>query len=195
MWHTIWQDMLVPGVPIAEKILRTVAVYIFLLLGLRLAGKRELTQLNPFDLVVLLVLSNTVQNAIIGNDNSLIGGILGAAVLLGLNYIVVRFLYTHPALDRIIEGDPTQLIRNGRVLEHRLKRELITKEELEQAARKQGIETLHEVKSCRLETGGALTFTAREPTADDERQRVIVDRLDALESRLTQLTQLLHRSA
>jgi uncharacterized membrane protein YcaP (DUF421 family) len=189
VWHTIWRDLVIPGVPVIEKVIRTLGVYIFLLLGLRLAGRRELTQLNPFDLVVLLVLSNTVQNAIIGNDNSLLGGILGGAVLLGINYWVVRFLYSHPILDRWVEGDPTMLIRNGRVIEHRLRREVITRAELEQAARKQGIESLEGVKSCRLETGGALTFTATEPTREDERQNTILRRLDAIDARLQQLSQ------
>lgn len=189
LWHTVWQDMLVPGVPFAEKLLRTVGVYVALLVGLRLAGKRELTQLNAFDLVVLLLLSNTVQNAIIGNDNSLVGGIAGAAILLALNYGVVRFLYSHAALDRLVEGDPTVLMREGKILERRLRRELVTRAELEQAARKQGIESLHQVSSCRLETGGALTFTVREPTADDERQAALMARLDAVEGQLAELLQ------
>lgn len=183
LWHTLYQDMLVPGVPVAEKLLRTVAVYVFLLVGLRLAGKRELGQLNPFDLVVLLVLSNTVQNAIIGNDNSLVGGLLGAAVLLVLNYGVVRFLYQHPALDRLLEGDSAVLVRDGKVITRRLERELITKGQLEAAARRQGIESLQDVKTCRLETGGALTFVAREPTPQDQRYESLMTRLDGLESR------------
>src|SRR5512140_63883 len=105
MDSNIWNDLVVPGIPIADKILRPILVYIFLIVGLRLAGKRELAQLNPFDLVVLLTISNTVQNAIIGNDNSVLGGIIGAATLLVVNYGVVKFLYSHETLDRIIEGD------------------------------------------------------------------------------------------
>src|SRR5215467_3170766 len=101
----LWRDILHPDVSILEKILRPILVYFFLIVSLRLAGKRELAQLNPFDLVVLLTLSNTVQNAIIGNDNSVSGGIIGAATLLALNYVVVRFLYSHENLDRIVEGD------------------------------------------------------------------------------------------
>src|SRR5439155_7072106 len=101
--------------PVLEKIIRTLVVYGFLLVGLRLAGKRELSQLNPFDLVVLLLLSNTVQNAIIGNDNSLMGGIVGAAALLVLNAAVVRTLFHFGKLDAI-EGKPDLLIRKGRVL-------------------------------------------------------------------------------
>src|ERR687888_507462 len=113
MQMPFFHDMFVLGVPVAEKILRPVLVYAFLIVGLRLAGKRELAQLNPFDLVVLLTLSNTVQNAIIGNDNSVFGGIIGATTLLTVNYIVVRFLYSHETLDRLIEGQPELLVENG----------------------------------------------------------------------------------
>src|SRR5262252_10298828 len=98
-------DMFVLTLPIAEKMIRPVVVYVFLIVGLRLAGKRELAQLNAFDLVVLLTISNTVQNAIIGEDNSVTGGLIGATTLLLVNYIVVRFLYSHEALDRLVEGD------------------------------------------------------------------------------------------
>src|SRR5713101_5939174 len=91
----IWHDLFALGIPVVEKIIRPILVYIFLIVGLRLAGKRELAQLNTFDLVVLLTISNTVQNAIIGDDNSLSGGVIGAATLLIVNYIVVRTLYGH----------------------------------------------------------------------------------------------------
>src|SRR5467141_3881469 len=97
--ETALHHMFALGLPVAEKILRPIVVYVFLIAGLRLAGKRELAQLNPFDLVVLLTLSNTVQNAIIGNDNSITGGIIGAATLLAINYLVVRFLYGHKKLE------------------------------------------------------------------------------------------------
>src|SRR5258708_8854491 len=102
----IWRDMFVITLPILEKILRPVIVYFFLVVMLRLSGKRELVQLNPFDLVVLLTLSNTVQNAIIGDDNSVSGGLLGATSLLVVNYLNVRFLYHPQNLDLIGEGGP-----------------------------------------------------------------------------------------
>src|SRR6516162_8931838 len=106
-------DMFVLGLPVAEKILRPIVVYVFLVVGLRLAGKRELAQLNPFDLVVLLTLSNTVQNAIIGDDNSVTGGVIGAATLLLINHGVVRYLYGHDRIERIVEGDSDVLIDDG----------------------------------------------------------------------------------
>src|ERR1700740_960546 len=102
----LWTDMFHLALPVLEKILRPIIVYVFLIVGLRLAGKRELAQLNPFDLVVLLTLSNTVQNAIIGDDNSVSGGLIGAATLLLVNYVLVRFISRHEKIERFIEGDP-----------------------------------------------------------------------------------------
>src|SRR6185436_2236734 len=115
MHSALWRDLFHPDVSILEKILRPSLVYFFLIISLRLAGKRELAQLNPFDLIVLLTLYNTVQNAIIGNDNSVSGGIIGAATLLTLNYFVVRFLYSHERIDRVVEGDAAVLIEDGRL--------------------------------------------------------------------------------
>jgi uncharacterized membrane protein YcaP (DUF421 family) len=175
-------DLLIPGIPVAEKLIRTIAVYAFLLAGLRLAGKRELSQLNAFDLVVLLLLSNTLQNAIIGNDNSLTGGIIGGAALLLINATVVRVLYHFNKLDAI-EGKPDTLIRKGRLLRHHLERELITVAELESAARRQGIPSLAHVHECRLETGGALTFIQRTPSDEDVRHHETIGLLARLEAR------------
>ena len=173
-------DLFALGIPIGEKLVRTIAVYIFLLVGLRLAGKRELGQLNPFDLVVLLLLSNTLQNAIIGNDNSLLGGIIGATALLGINWLVVRYLYAHRGAARLLEGDADVLIDDGKLQHARLSRELITQDELESAARRQGIEGLHQVQTCRLEIGGVLTFVPKLPTDNDVRHRELLDRFDAV---------------
>ncbi len=176
-------DLLHPGIPFIEKLLRTVVVYGFLLVGLRLAGKRELGQLNPFDLVVLLLLSNTLQTAIIGDDNSLAGGVVGATALLALNWAVVRYLYDHPMFERLLAGRTDYLIRNGRVLEKHLRRELITREELLAAARRQGFESLEHVATCRLEVGGALTFIAKAPTEDERRHREVMTRLEEIGTR------------
>src|SRR5947207_10650397 len=126
----MWNDIFVMGAAFLEKILRPILVYFFLVIALRVFGKRELAQLNPFDLVVLLSLSNTVQNAIIGNDNSLTGGLLGALSLLGMNYLVVRFLFRHRRLDQIFEGKPTTLIDNGKLQKKALANELLTHAEL-----------------------------------------------------------------
>jgi uncharacterized membrane protein YcaP (DUF421 family) len=183
----MYQDLFVLGVPLAEKLVRTLCVYAFLLVGLRLAGKRELGQLNPFDLVVLLLLSNTVQNAIIGNDNSLAGGVFGASALLLINWVVVRYLYDHPVVARWFEGDADMLIESGKIHDLRLKRELITHAELEAAARRQGIDGLHQVQTCRLEVGGALTFVPCAPTDAEIRHKELLRHFDVLSQRLAAL--------
>jgi len=188
--HGIWKDMFVLGLPVLEKILRPIIVYIFLIVGLRLSGKRELAQLNPFDLIVLLTLSNTVQNAIIGDDNSVTGGIIGAASLLAINYLVVRFLYDHRKVDQIVEGSSDILVEDGIVYEHKLKKELITREELAAAARKQGFETLSEVRQCILEPGGTLTFIAKKPDTEDIRHQELLKKFDALTEELARLRKL-----
>jgi len=179
--------LLLPAMSIPEKILRTIVVYFFLLAGLRLAGKRELGQLNAFDLVVLLLLSNTVQNAIIGPDDTLSGGLIGATTLIVVNWIVVRFLYSHPNLDKIVEGEADCLVRDGKILYENLKKETITVPELELAARKQGFASLDDVEKAMIEVGGALTFVAKRPTEHDERHREIVSRLDAMSAAQNEL--------
>jgi uncharacterized membrane protein YcaP (DUF421 family) len=178
--HDIWKDMFVLGLPLLEKILRPVIVYTFLVVSLRLSGKRELVQLNPFDLVVLLTFSNTVQNAIIGDDNSVSGGIIGATSLLVMNYLVVRFLYNHGKIDQIVEGQSDVLIEMGNVKADRLKKELITTAQLAAAARKQGFDSLEEVDKCILEPGGTLSFAGKKPGTEDVRHQELVTRLEKL---------------
>jgi uncharacterized membrane protein YcaP (DUF421 family) len=185
--HNMWKDMFVISLPILEKILRPILVYIFLVVMLRLSGKRELVQLNPFDLVVLLTLSNTVQNAIIGDDNSVSGGLLGATSLLATNYLVVRFLYNHTKLDQLVEGRADALIENGKVRMKHLKRELITLAQLEAAARKQGFASLAEVDQCILEPGGTLSFIGKKPDVEDVRHREILSNLEKLREEITLL--------
>ena len=185
--HGVWRDMFVITLPILEKILRPVIVYFFLVVMLRLSGKRELVQLNPFDLVVLLTLSNTVQNAIIGDDNSVSGGILGASSLLAVNYLTVRFLYKHKKLDQIVEGKADVLIENGKLRPEHLKKELITTAQLEAAARKQGFASLDEVDQCILEPGGTLSFIGKKPDADVVRHKEVLDHIDRLKDELALL--------
>ena len=180
MHSKLWTDMFVLALPVAEKILRPVFVYFFLVLGLRLAGKRELAQLNPFDLVVLLTLSNTVQNAIIGDDNSVTGGIVGAATLLLVNYLVVRFLFRHDKLDELVEGEVTVLIDHGKLLEENLTKEVLSIQELEAAAHKQGFGDLSEVEHATLDPSGAICFTAKKPAPEEARHRELLERLDQL---------------
>ena len=183
----MWHDMFYLGIPVLEKILRPVIVYGFLIVALRLAGKRELAQLNPFDLVVLLTLSNTVQNSIIGEDNSVAGGLIGAATLLLVNYLVVRFLFTHERIDRLVEGQPDVLIDHGKIREERLKKELLTKNELETAAHRQGFGELSEIDRAAIEPGCGISFSAKKPTPDELQQSELIKRLDAIASQLGEL--------
>lgn len=180
----VLSDMFHLGLPVLEKVARPAIVYLALVLGLRLAGKRELAQLNAFDLVVLLTLSNTVQNAIIGDDNSVTGGLIGAATLLVINWGVVRFLFAHDRLDRLVEGDATVLIRRGRVSDEALRRELITRVELETAAHRQGFASLDEIANAILEPGGTISFVAKQPTAEYARHRELLRRIEQLSTEM-----------
>ncbi len=187
MHSKIWTDMFILALPVLEKVLRPVIVYAFLVIGLRLAGKRELAQLNPFDLVVLLTLSNTVQNAIIGEDNSVTGGLIGAATLLLVNYLVVRYLYSHERLERVVEGEPAVLIQDGKLRLDRLSKELITLPELEAAAHRQGFGSLKDVERAVIEPGGTLSFLGKQPPAEEKRHQELLARLDQMMREVVQL--------
>lgn len=173
--------------PIAGKILRPILVYVFLIVGLRLAGKRELAQLNPFDLVVLLTLSNTVQNAIIGEDNSVTGGVIGASTLLIVNYFLVRYVSRHEKVERFIEGEPDVLIENGRIKTECLNKEAISVVELEAAAHKQGFSSLDEIDRAVLDPSGSIAFFGKKPGPDTTRHDEIMTRLDELSAQLAAL--------
>ncbi len=144
------------SLPVIEKMLRPVIVYLCLIVFLRLFGKRELAQLNPFDLVVLLSLSNTVQNAIIGDDNSVTGGIIGAFSLLAINWLLMRFLFRFPKVNAAIEGTETVLIRHGRMDEQAMKKETLTELELLSVLHKQGLDSVSQVERCVLEPNGTF---------------------------------------
>jgi uncharacterized membrane protein YcaP (DUF421 family) len=176
VWHDIW----ILQVPWWERILRAVVVYVFVVVALRLAGKRELGQLNSLDLVVLLFLSNILQNSIIGNDVSITGGIIGAATLLLINYATIRVLFLFPAIDRVVEGDATTLVENGQPISKNLKKELLSEEELIIACHKQGLYSLDEVERAYLEPGGAITIFARRPTVEEQETSAIEQRLETL---------------
>ena len=184
----IWNDMLTLKLPVLEKILRPVLVYFFLVIMLRVFGKRELAQLNPFDLVVLLSLSNTVQNSIIGDDNTLLGGFIGAFSLLVTNYIVVRFLFGHRRLDQLVEGKSTPLIQKGKMLHQNMAKELLTEAELTAVAHRQGFAGLNELESCILEPGGLFSLESKTPNTDDKRHAQLLERLDKLTKQVELLT-------
>jgi uncharacterized membrane protein YcaP (DUF421 family) len=154
MWLS---GLLTPEIAVVEKIFRAAAIYVFLLLAFRLTGKRQIGQLTPFDLVVLLVISNIVQNAMIGNDNSLGGGLIGATTILVLNWGVVEVTFRFKRVRRLLEARPTVLIHDGRILHDRLKAERITMDDLEAALRRGGIADPTRVRFAVLEESGGIS--------------------------------------
>jgi uncharacterized membrane protein YcaP (DUF421 family) len=174
-------DLFVPGTGLAEKIVRPIAVYIFLIVILRIGGRRELAQMNAFDLVVLLTLSNAVQNAIIGDDNSLMGGFIGGATLVVVNLVVNRYLYRHPGLDRKLEGEAITLVKDGKIVMENLQHELITDEELLASIRRQGIARIEDCAEVVLETSGTISAILREPTPDERAMQDLMARLERIE--------------
>jgi uncharacterized membrane protein YcaP (DUF421 family) len=183
----VFDQMFQLPLPIIEKVLRPVIVYLALVLLLRIFGKRELAQLNPFDLVVLLSLSNTVQNAIIGEDNSVSGGIIGAFTLLAINWLVVRVLFRSPRLTRALEGRPVVLIRDGNVDSKALKNEALTREELIEVIHRQGYEHVHEVHRCELEPNGSFYIEGKDPSIADKRHDELLSKLEALNKEVAAL--------
>src|SRR5208337_665347 len=133
-------SMFIPEVQILEKIVRPLIVYFFLLIAFRLAGKRELGQMTPFDLIVWITISNVLQNAMIGPDNSLTGGLIGATTMFVANWFLAEVFFRYPRFERLIQPAATILIENGRILEANLKKELLTIEDLRHALRKSQVE-------------------------------------------------------
>jgi uncharacterized membrane protein YcaP (DUF421 family) len=146
------------GIPATEKIIRSVLIYVFLVVALRVVGKRELGQTNTLDLVVLLLIANAVQNGIIGDDLSVTGAVLGAVVLFGINELFNRTTYLLPWTGRALEGDPVYLIRNGKADRNQLFKASISMPELRAIARRQGFDNLENVKTAILETNGAVSL-------------------------------------
>jgi uncharacterized membrane protein YcaP (DUF421 family) len=144
-----------------ELIVRGVIVYVFLLVMLRISGKRQVGQLAPFDLVLLLVLSNAVQNSMNAGDNSLVGGLISAATLIGANYLVGLATYRSKTLEAIVEGRPQLLIHNGRVFEEEMARAKLTHHELIAALRRAGCEHADDVHTAVLENNGAISVVPR----------------------------------
>lgn len=152
MWH-----LFVPDVSMAEKVFRSVIVYVFIVFAFRFTGKRQVGQLTPFDLVVLLLIANVVQNAVIGNDNSLGGGLIGGITILALNYGFVEVTYRSKRARRLLEAQPTLLIHNGRILEENLRRERVTHDDLLTALRRNGVVEPSKVRFAVLEENGGIS--------------------------------------
>jgi uncharacterized membrane protein YcaP (DUF421 family) len=158
----VWHSMFAVQVPIAEKILRTVLVYATILILFRLTGKRDLATLNIFDFVVLFLLSNVVQNAIIGNDTSLLGGIIGAATLVAINAVLNRLLTASNRAARVLEGKPTTIIKDGRFLPGPARRLGLRPADVDKTIRVQNGDDIKEVATGVMEPNGQLVLTLKE---------------------------------
>jgi len=195
MLQTMYHDMFHVPLPLAEKILRPVIVYLCLIVFLRLFGKRELAQLNPFDLVVLLSLSNTVQNAIIGDDNSVTGGIVGAFALLAINWGLMWVLYRAPKVNAALEGKQSTLIRNGVVDEKELAKQILTHEELISVLNKNGFNNPSDVDMCVLEPNGTFYVTGKNPTRDVVEQNELMEAIGRLSEEVKALRRQIEAQA
>lgn len=190
-----WNDKAVSNMfgdmpSILEKLIRTIVVYFVLVILLRTLGKRKLAQLNPFDFVVLLLLSNTVQNAIIGNETTLPGGLIGAVFLIIISNIVVRLLYKLSWKKRgskILDGETTVLIKDGEIQTAVLEQESITRLELESIAHDKGFNSTKEIKNCVLEPNGKFFVEAKKPSQEEYNHAELLKRLDDLSRQVAEL--------
>jgi uncharacterized membrane protein YcaP (DUF421 family) len=154
--------LFMPEISVWEKVLRAGAVYLFILVAFRFSGKRQVGQLTPFDLVVLLIISNIVQNAMIGPDNSLLGAFIGVITVLVLNWLFVETSYRFKKARRMLEGEPVLLVHNGKVYRDRLERERLTMDELLAAIRENGLSDPLDVRVAMLEENGQISVIPRE---------------------------------
>ena len=184
-------DLLVPQLPLVEKIIRPIIVYFFLLILIRFGGKRELGNMTAFDIIVLLVLGNAVQNAIIGKDYSLMGGLIDAVILMICDYVMVRLNYRFKKLQRFVEGTPTLLVRDGEAIARNIAKEVITEDELCLKLRQKGFENIADVKLAILETDGTITVEPYPSSSEDNRHRELSDRLNKIEELLSQVNKRL----
>ncbi|MGI9004834.1 MAG: DUF421 domain-containing protein [Streptosporangiaceae bacterium] len=185
----MWHAMFVVQIPISEKILRTVLVYATILALFRLAGKRDLATLNMFDFVVLFLLSNVVQNAVIGNDTSLFGGIIGAVTLVAVNAALNWWMTVSDRAARVLQGTATTIIDDGRFIPRALRRLSLRPAEVEHAIRMQNGDDVSEIATGRMEPGGQLVLSLKpeEQSATKSDVAGIGTRLEAIEAALAAL--------
>jgi uncharacterized membrane protein YcaP (DUF421 family) len=186
----VWHAMFAEQIPVAEKVLRTVLVYAAVAVLIRLAGKRSLSGLNTLDFVVMLLLSNVVQNAIIGNDNSVTGGVLGAVTLILVDQILNRLALRYPGINRVFNGSQTTLIEDGKPLHAAINRVGLNTKDLEHAVHLQNGDKISQVKEAEIEPGGQLVITL-----DDKEQGATKGDVDDLRRQLARIEAALVRSS
>jgi uncharacterized membrane protein YcaP (DUF421 family) len=181
----MWRDMFNLPVPILEKVLRAVILYGFVIVALRVSGKRELAQLNPLDFTVLLLVANAIQNGIIGDDLTITGAVLSGAVLFAINAVVERSAALSPRTRAVVEGKATVLVRGGEVLKDALRHEGLSADEVLAAMQDQGVEDIAEVAEADLLPSGRIVVHRKMPAVDDTRHQEIIERLERIERLLT----------
>ncbi|MBO8195576.1 DUF421 domain-containing protein [Streptomyces oryzae] len=185
----MWHDMVTIQIPIAEKIVRTILVYVVIVVLFRLAGKRGLASMNTFDFVVIFLLSNVVQNAVIGSDYSLLGGVVGAATLVGVNALVNRLLAIEGHTAQLLEGKPTTVIEDGHIIRRAVQRLGLRTGEVEEAVRLQTGGTVKTVEHGSLEPDGRLLVVP-----SPEAQQATRADIDRLAERLSAIEEMLRAS-
>lgn len=193
---SVWERMfqLDETVSLVEKILRPVIVYLGLIVLVRFFGRRELGQLNPLDLIVLLMLSETIQNSIIGEDNSVTGGIIGAAMLFSMNYIFALLKFKSPKLEKIIEGEPIVLIENGKFDERAINREMLSREDLDVVAHKEGFESADDLQKCVLDPNGSFLVEGKDDAGDKKFKKDVLRKIEDLSEQIGKLQAALQKS-
>jgi uncharacterized membrane protein YcaP (DUF421 family) len=183
----VWHAMFVEQIPLTEKILRTIIVYALIAVLFRLTGKRGLAGMNTFDIIVIFLLSNVVQNAVIGNDTSLTGGVVGAVTLVTVNAAVNRLIASSTTAARIFDGRATTVISDGHILGGALRRLGLRRSELDLAVRVQNGDDISEIGRGSLEPGGQLVLTLKpaEQSATKADVTELTDRLSRIESLLS----------
>ena len=157
----MWQQLLLPEVPLAQLAIRTVVVFIGLMVLLRLSGKRQVGQLGAIEFVIMLLISEVVQNAMIGGDNSLTAGLLSAAILIALGALVSLLSFRSTFMSRLLEGRPTRLVHDGRVIRAHMNRERLSNTDLKILLRKNGVDDFRTIDEVILEADGSLSITRK----------------------------------
>ncbi len=192
-----WSNMFVldhTEVTWLEKIIRPILVYLSLLIIFRIFGNRELGQLNPMDLIVLLLLSNTVQNAIIGEDSSLVGGLVGSLALVIINYAMVYLKFKSEWFERFVEGVERVLIKDGKVDEQIRRKEMMTKSDMDTLAHEKDLDGTDKIEKCVIDTNGTFLVMGKDKAEDENFKKDVLEKIDKLTAQLSDLQKALQRS-
>jgi uncharacterized membrane protein YcaP (DUF421 family) len=184
----MWNAMFDLQLSLGEKVVRAVLVYLFLVIALRLVGKRELSQLNTLDFVVLLAVANAVQNGLIGDDNTVTGAIVGATALFAVNSLLAAAVYRSTRLQTVVEGTPTVLVEDGLVLDDALRSEEMSRDDLLVEVQSAGAATLDDVRRALLLPSGKVIVVPKETNQATEQYADLRDRIDELTQLVRQLS-------